>query len=119
MNNTQTEPNDYLVNQRFTRPDENNANIYESGTHVYAHSETEALTIARKRNAHLTILAQWVHGFYSPEGRFFNGNGLECCTFCGAVLDCCSAVEADGSCREHGHRRNEHRNCPAFDNDSQ
>jgi hypothetical protein len=47
---------DYLFNFSFTRPDENNAHVYEVGMHVCAPDYATAEQRLRQRTAHLTLL---------------------------------------------------------------
>lgn len=48
---------EYAFNFSFTRPDEDNASVYEVGFNVRARTQPEAEAKLRRMNDHLTILS--------------------------------------------------------------
>jgi hypothetical protein len=62
----------YGFNIRFTRPDENNANVYEIGYNAYGRDVVDSDTAAdqvRERNAHVTLLDVELVVIFDEDGN--------------------------------------------------
>jgi hypothetical protein len=63
---------EFLFNFTFTRPDENNANVYHVGMNIQADDRATAEQALRRRNDHLTILDVQLFAVMNDDGDIVN-----------------------------------------------
>lgn len=67
----------FAFNLTFTRPDEDNANVYKSGHNVNANTRDEAERELRERHAHLTVSKVELFAVMDEDGNIVNLRTVE------------------------------------------
>ena len=99
---TTTPQTDFLLNYSFTRPDENDAVVYEAGFHIWATTFAEAEAKLRAQSAHLTIRNVELFAAFNEDGDPVPAHSCDdACTSC---PDCYAATGHEVCSRTCAHQ---------------
>ena len=93
---------DYLFNFKFTRPDEDNKNVYEIGLHVMAADQASATRSFKAQNEHLTVLSFSIFAIYDEHGEHLIYDSRE--QIKEEDIQCCGTSTLPTCCEEHSVR---------------